>query len=375
VVVSVREWTDEEVSAYLAEQERELDLGPRSSWLPVDVGPVLRGEVADDPPTMWKRTDGVALLYPGKVHAINAESESGKTWMALDACAERMLQGEHVVFIDFEDSAASVVGRLVALGVPDDVVEVCFHYVRPDDPLGDEDAEALVGMVTACTASLVVLDGVTEAMVLHGFSIKDNDDTARFLALLPRQLKEGGAAVVLLDHVTKSKDERGRFAIGAQHKLAGIDGAVYSATVVEPYGRGRTGTSRLEVAKDRPGHVRAVAGDGKRVGLFRLVAEGDSLHAEIVPPGTATASSIAPLVDRELAARVSKVVAAYQSAGVNVTAIHDQIGVRKARVVAALKWLTDEDYLDCSGGGPGKPKIYRSVRLFSVQEGASDGDA
>ncbi|MGI9121193.1 MAG: AAA family ATPase [Acidimicrobiales bacterium] len=315
------------------------------------------------------------MLYPGKVHAINAESESGKTWMALDACAERMLQGEHVVFADFEDSAASVVGRLVSLGVPVDVVEVCFHYIRPDDPLTDDTREALLSLVMDCTASLVILDGVTEAMVLHGFSINDNDDAARFMALLPKPLTAGGAAVVLLDHVTKSKEDRGRFAIGAQHKLAGIDGAVYSATVVEPYGRGRTGTSKLEVAKDRPGHVRAVAGEGKRIGVFRLVADGESLRAEIVPPGVgAQTNGIDPFIDKALAAQIAKVVSAYGSSGVNLADIVETVNRRKAKVSSTLTWLEANDYVHCTRGGIGKANAYRSLRPFAVAEGKPDGD-
>ncbi len=328
-----------------------------SSWDPVDLGPILRGEAPDEVPTMWRRTDGVALLYPGKIHAINAESESGKTWMALSVCAEVMLEGEQVFFIDFEDSPASVVGRLVDLGVPADVVEICFHYIRPDDPLTPELSEALVASVMAVGASLAVVDGVTEAMVLHGFSIKDNDDAARFIALLLRPLQRTGATVLVLDHVTKSKEDRGRFAIGAQHKLAGIDGAVYTAKVIDPYGRGRTGTSRLEVAKDRPGHVRAVAGDGKRIGTFRLVSEGDRLRAEVVADDGGTESGLSDA----LLARVSQALA--EHGPLSQSKLVERVSGNAHMVRIAASFLVD---LECATEheGPRKARIFTHVKPY-----------
>ena len=92
-------------------------------------------------------------------------------------------------------------------------------------------------------------------MGLLDLSINSNDDTARFFERLVRPLTREGAAVLLLDHVTKDAASRGRHAIGAQHKLAAIDGACYSLERVAPFGHGRSGSSRLVLQKDRPGWV------------------------------------------------------------------------------------------------------------------------
>jgi len=113
-------------------------------------------------------------------------------------------------------------------------------------------------------------DGVTEAMSLQGLELKDNADVAKFVVLLPRSLARMGGAVVLVDHVAKDRNGRGRFAIGAQHKLAGIDGAAYSIEVIRPFGRGMRGLSRLTVTKDRPGFVRPNAAYGKGAGPVHL---------------------------------------------------------------------------------------------------------
>ena len=75
--------------------------------------------------------------------------------------------------------------------------------------------------------TLAVIDGITEAMTLHGLNPLDNTDAATFGRMLPRRITEAGAAVVSLDHVVKDREGRGRYALGAVHKLNGLDGAAY----------------------------------------------------------------------------------------------------------------------------------------------------
>ena len=72
----------------------------------------------------------------------------------------------------------------------------------------------------------------------------------------PRWLARTGAAVVLVDHVTKSQEGRGRWAIGSERKLWGLDGAAYGFESLVPFGRGKTGLVKITVAKDRCGHIR-----------------------------------------------------------------------------------------------------------------------
>lgn len=256
-----------------------------SSWDEVDLAVVLAGDDPGDQPEMLRRGDGVALLYSGKLHSINGEPESGKSWLALLACMQWMADGHHVVYVDFEDSAASVVGRLRTLGVADEVVEEQFHYLRPDEPLKGHE-QKLVDLCSFHSVGLVIVDGVTEAMSLHGLSLKDNDDVAKFIKALPRVIQQTGAAVVMIDHVAKSRDERGRWAIGGQHKMAAIDGAVYSMENKQPFIKGAGGMSIVTVRKDRPGGVRPQA-QQKVVGRFVLAAKADGTMLAVIQAPTA----------------------------------------------------------------------------------------
>ena len=68
---------------------------------------------------------------------------------------------------------------------------------------------------------------------------------------MPRLISACGPAVVLIDHVIKSKDNRGRYAGGSMQKLALIDGISYSVDMTKPVGKGVRGTIVIKSGKDR----------------------------------------------------------------------------------------------------------------------------
>ena len=123
-------------------------------------------------------------------------------------------------------------------------------------------------------------------MTTHGFDLNSNADSALFQSLLPRWIADHGPAVVLIDHVVKDKEKQDRFALGAQHKLAGIDGVAYIVKMLQPFARGKRGLARVEISKDRPGHVREYA-HGRIIAEFTLDATASDvvLTAHLMPPG------------------------------------------------------------------------------------------
>ncbi len=257
-----------------------------SSWTPVKLDAILAGTYEPDQPTMLKRSDGHALMYPGRIHAWNAEPESLKTYLMLLACSEAITAGEVALFIDFEDSAASVVGRLLGFGITAEQIRELFIYIRPDEPLADVSLRELDAALSRGPV-LVVIDGLTEAFTTQGLNPLDNVDIATWLEVLPRRCARAGAATNLLDHVVKDREQRGRYAIGGQHKLAGVDVA-YGLKVIEPFGRGRDGTVSIRVHKDRPGSVRAFAADGQIAAILHAHSlDGGAVHLTLDPPDSA----------------------------------------------------------------------------------------
>jgi hypothetical protein len=256
--------TEEGIAAlagsFVSEQPDEHD----RTWQQVGVTSVLDGSWTPPQPTVGRRSDGRGLFYPGRSHVVVSETEGGKTWLALSACIDEMKAGNHVLYVDFEDDVGGIVGRLVTLDVPRDLIREQFQYLRPEGPLGTGiHRDDLLGLLIEHTPTLGILDGVTEAMTMHSLDPNNNADAATFNKMLPRVVTRQGAAVVALDHVTKSKETRGRYALGAVHKLNALNGAQYLLENRQPFGIGITGTSAIRIAKDRPAALRAHALPGK----------------------------------------------------------------------------------------------------------------
>lgn len=251
------------------------DYADEPSWAPVDIGKARHG-VGATPPAILARSDGACLFYPGKTHSVHGESESGKSWLVQCATAEQLIAGESVLYLDFEDDAGPVAERLILLGVPPEVVDdpTRFVYVHPDQPpTTDEERAAFDGLLTG-TYVLAIIDGVTDSMGVFGLSTKDNDDVARWQRTLPKAIaRQTGAAVVCVDHVTKDADSRGRFALGGQHKMAGLSGAAYVVEMVQPFAVGQAGYASVRVGKDRPGLVRGLGGRWRKSDRTQHVAD------------------------------------------------------------------------------------------------------
>lgn len=333
-------------SAALAESvEAIANPNPSTTWAPADLEAALQGKSLDPPPEMLARADGVCLFYSSAVHSISGESESGKTWLTLIAAVQLISAALEVVFIDFEDRAERVVGRLLSLGATPDQIRDHFRYVRPDralDALGRHELEPHLEH-----AMLVIVDGVTEAMTLHGYETNDNGDAARFYALLPRWIADHGPGVALIDHVSKDKEKQGRYALGAQHKLAGLDGAAYTVKIVTPFGRGKKGMAKVEVAKDRAGHVREHA-VGNRIAELVIDATGVDLIATLDPPAAPSTTASGEFLPTVLMEKVSKYV--YGNPDSTTNQILEAVGGKATHTRHAIEVLVKDGYLTVETG-------------------------
>lgn len=269
-----------------------------NSWTAVDVAAALASGPPPEP-SVLRRDDGLCLFYAGKVHSVHGESESGKSWLVQCAAIQELTAEGSVLYVDFEDSVESVVGRLRALGVPLGVLTDAarFAYVRPEEALRADSAEEAFAELIGRPFTLAVVDGVTDAMGLFGYSAKDNDDIAAWQRELPRRIaRASGAAVVCIDHVTKDADTRGRFAIGGQHKIAGLDGAAYTVEVERPFAVGLAGSAMVRVGKDRPGHVRKAGVGWRKSDRTQRIAE---FRLDSTDPEASRFELVAPREDRQ----------------------------------------------------------------------------
>jgi hypothetical protein len=128
-------------------------------------------------------------------------------------------------------------------------------------------------------------------MNLLGLDLEKNKDATHFSQKVLKPLRIGGAGILTIDHVTKSKDNRGNYAIGAQAKRADIDGAAFAVSVALPFGRGIDGALDITCTKDRPGFVRAICPDAKTVGVANLKSLPDGGIAVSISGGTVKLST------------------------------------------------------------------------------------
>jgi hypothetical protein len=163
-------------------------------------------------------------------------------------------------------------------------------YIVPTEPLtAPGAADTLRQALGDLRPILAILDGATEAMSLHGLEMKDNTDVAHFGRLLTRLITDHGTAVLSLDHVTKDRETRGRYAIGGVHKLNGLNGAALVLENYDRFGAGMAAAASSTSPRTRSGQLRrhAVASPGDRYwfGDFTLdtgdQADPAGLHSSI----------------------------------------------------------------------------------------------
>ncbi|HXU97863.1 MAG TPA: hypothetical protein VFP03_07155 [Jiangellaceae bacterium] len=196
--------------------------------------------------------------------------------------------------------------------------------------------------------SLVVLDGVNEAMSLHGMKIREEDGAAAYRRRLVKPCTKVGAAVVSCDHVVKDEDKQGRHALGSIHKGNGLTGSLIKLENVEAFGRGQSGASHMFVTNDRPGYLRQHGRPGKIPGKTYIGTlkvddtrkRHDYLELEFHwPKGEATTDGVEPVSQRDaddatVLAAVDRLVAVGK--GPSRRKIEATAGISKPRVGDSL---------------------------------------
>lgn len=333
-----------------------------------DLAPLLDGSHRPATPAWFRRDDGACAIYPGKLHVFAGEPEALKSWGAYIAASEAMNTGRTALWLDLEDGPETAVERLLALGVTVDAILDRFGYLALDSPLADDEID---GLVTVTEPALVIVDSFNELLALERLDPYSSVDVAAAHRRL-RRFTRDDAAVVLLDHVVKDRDGRGRWAIGSERKLSGLDGAAFVFEVRQPAGVGRTGIARILVTKDRPGQVRRHAGGGRHYGdlLLASSAETGRITARIETPELADGG--AAFRPTDAMAKLAGILAGYP-AGASTRALRDAVDFHNRTVTKALDCLV-EDGTVRREAGPRGAHIYHLAATYPPGEnGASTG--
>lgn len=301
-----------------------------------------------------------ALIYPGKINALNGESGSGKTWVALLALAELITNGEHVIWVDLEDGPNTILTRLRALGVPDGLIVDHVVYIRPDRKAGVPALEVVDQLIATYQPALIVIDSIGELISLQGCKPNDDDDVARLYRAIPRRWANLGPAVLLIDHVPKNA-EGTLYGIGSQRKRAAIDGASYMVETIRGFSATEAGRLKLIVAKDRHGTFTT----GSVAAEVDMTPDAGTLRIDVrAPERTIDGAGIRPWQNMEKVAAWLHAQPEHTAPSVNHIKQHKPGGLTGKRVADAVDELEAEGWVVLESAGNGKATTVRLLEMF-----------
>lgn len=211
------------------------------TWQPLD----LTADEYAAPP----EPPGLAgLLYRGGRHVVSGPPEAAKTMFAAIVALEAIRQGGRVAWLDFESGPARLRRLLDDLGAGEDELRAVW-FVEPDGPPSPDDLRAIA---ESCT--LAVVDAAAGAFDATELDDNARRDAERFARVWITPLWKAGVTSVLLDHVTKNAEGRGKFAIGSERKV-GMADVHLGLEPVRPLHRGGNGLVRVRTHKDRGGFL------------------------------------------------------------------------------------------------------------------------
>ena len=223
--------------------EPDAENDTADTWQPRNLA--LLGERPQTRPTLG----GIGLAYPGKRHAFTGPQESAKTLAAYAAILGVVHESGAVVLIDLEMGEYDARDRLRDMGATDDDLGH-VHYVEPDT----EPTTNAIAHLVELHPDLVVIDAAAGAYSLTGLDDNKRADVELWTGVWVKPFWRAGIATIVIDHVVKNADGRGKYAIGSERKVGGIDVHLGFEAVLE-LNRGGRGLYRIVTHKDRPGYL------------------------------------------------------------------------------------------------------------------------
>jgi hypothetical protein len=269
----------------LPEYDRMLWQEIARSQAKADAAKILNGEfqgyediscLPDPPPpslfvVIGKDNAATAIVGPQTVTVFSGHRASGKTWCAACWEAQVIRTGGHVFHVDFERQSHGLSQKLRALKIPQHLIARHVHYTSKLP-----DVTRLVKDITEHAVSgapvLFVVDAFRglQNTLAPGSSANDGDAVEQVYLEYLNPVREAGATIVLLDHMSKTGDA-GTF--GSERKESASDYVIKIEQTI-PFTKTQTGFSSLTVTKDRYGVIAAgspagylwMPGDGKQSG-------------------------------------------------------------------------------------------------------------
>lgn len=353
VVDDVRDWLQikaDDVSEEGEDAETPLDEVRNKR----DLGHAIRNGVPEPEWVIEK------LLYAGKIHWMTGDPGSGKTLIMLKFGLDVVAAGGHVLHVDEEAGLEMTSDRLARMGADPDTLTERYHYHEfPGISDDDDDLERLFREVAKFRPRLVVFDSASDLLEQAGINEDENIPVTSWIKRVIEPLAhEYGAAVVVIDHTTKSREQGGKWARGAGAKKAKSK-AMWHVEKVQEFSIDppTMGLVRLKQTKDTLG--RLPARHDLRIGAK---PDGRTLieTALVVSPSNAPLEMEDATLDKRIVAYLSA-VAALEEDALTPKQIADELKVKTSKVRTVIDELVDDGDLLTAETGAGYLSVYVSM--------------
>jgi hypothetical protein len=315
------------------------------------------GDMALEKPQVAEVMPGKCMLYRGRMNEQHGEPGIGKSNVALLFAMLEMNAGNDVLFIDPEDTLRGLCLRFAALGADRASTLKHLHYINPKVDFFWK-LQLWAGMRKP---SLVVVDGLAALISAAGFDEDHAKDFLQFSANYLRPFLWSDAAILITDHVTKSKESRGRHSRGSGAKLGEWDGAVYEIDLIKAYTPTEAGGLRMKVCKDRNGGVGKI-GDIALEIHFSPDGQGKTNHRFALP----SKGEFSPTRCMEAVSRYLE-----NNPNANAQDVRRESGYKAKVADDAVKCLEKDGFLKAIRPGGGKPNRYEVLKPFRETNGAT----
>ncbi len=325
---------------------------PQDSWRPQNLN-----DLPDQPPTP-PELGNTHLVYPGKRHVFSGPPESAKTLAAYCILIQVVRHGGTGILIDFEMGGYDARQRLRELGATAQEISQ-IAYVEPDERANVDRIAALISL----QPDLVVIDAAAGIYSLEGLDDNKRGDVEKISNLYIRAFWRAEIATILLDHVVKDAEGRGKYAIGSERKLGGADVHLgFEVVGKQAISRGGKGHYKITTHKDRGGYLKR-----GHLADLNLDSHPDTHAIEwaFSEPVVTTDSKGHKRFTINME-RISRLLET-TTTPLGVGEVKRELGGKSEYVSKAITSLVDEDYVR-QEEGPNSSKLLTSIKQYREDE-------
>jgi hypothetical protein len=305
----------------------------RHTWIPQSLIQLAQNPPA--PPTIGN------ILYPGKRTLLSGETESLKTWLALILAKAEMNIENPVAWVDLDDmGAGAILQRLRAINVPDNTIDQFFLYYQPEQRLKDKLLDDVLMQLTVTGTRLMIIDAFNPALNLHGLDPNSTPDIETFWREIADPIAKTGTAPLLLDHVTKNAETRGKYAYGSERKASGATVHLGTHTLTT-LAIGTTGRTILTVHKDRPGYL-----PRPTLGVLTIESDGAWITYKLDADKSHTPDGFRPTVLMEKVSRRLE----QETGPVSLTWVENNVTGKRDAIRTAITLLHQDGHIEQTPG-------------------------